>query len=87
MKFYFTYGSDDRYPFKGGWTEVIADSQRMAIAAFSAVHPMVDDHPNYASMYSEDMFIGTTMYKHSNFGARCNETIELTITEGAQAHE
>lgn len=87
MKFYFTYGSDDRHPFKGGWTEVTADNQRMALAAFSAVHPKVDDQPNYASMYSEDMFIATSMYKNDNFGARCHETIELTVAKGAQEHE
>ena len=51
QKFYFTYGSSKNYPFHGGWTEVIAPNEHMAVGAFNAVHPPVSKTSSTAPPY------------------------------------
>ena len=78
QKFYFTYGTDNKMPFIGGWTEVTAPNRDMAIAIFRAAHP--DRTPNIVNcsfIYSEDDFVKTSMYKRGNYGKRCVETLAL----------
>lgn len=76
-KFYFTYGTAESFPYKGGWTEVIADDIRQAQALFRAVHP--DRTPgimNCAFFYTEEMFSKTDMFKNNdNRGYSCREII------------
>lgn len=91
-KFYFTYGTDPAYPFRGGWTEIEAPDMLTACKLFRAYHP---DRPgsagllNYADIYSEDRFIQTDMLLNGNFGAWCQEEItvtwELIAREGSKA--
>ena len=38
-KFYFTYGTDEEFPFRGGWSEVEADNLSMAVEIFNLMHP------------------------------------------------
>lgn len=44
LNFYFTYGTAEYYPFRGGWTKVTAPNKRLAIEKFREVHP--DRIPN-----------------------------------------
>lgn len=79
-KFYFTYGTSKSYPFRGGWTEVIAPNRSMAIGAFNAVHPpQVEDIINCSFVYDETTFKTFEMYKNGNLGARCHERITISI--------
>lgn len=76
-KFYFTYGTDGQ-PFYGGWTEVDAPDGHAACAAFRAYHP--DKHEgliNCSSIYTEERFKETEMYRSGNFDRRCHEVITL----------
>ena len=48
-KFYFTYGSDERFPFQYGWTEIEAPSRVLACDIFREYHPnpnSEDPYPN-----------------------------------------
>lgn len=73
--FYFTYGWDHHY--RGGWTEVTADDQEKAIAAFNAYHPLKDGFIACCSIYGEAEFKKTSMYLNGNLGYRCHEQIGL----------
>ena len=76
-KFYFTYGTDGQ-PFFGGWTEVEAPDAHAACAAFRAYHPdKTEGLVNCSSIYDEEQFKLTEMYRESNFGFRCHEIITL----------
>ena len=80
--FYFTYGSDERFPFQYGWTEIEAPDMVTACAAFRLFHPARDpeDHClNCADKYTEAEFKATEMYEEGNYyGIRCHERIVLT---------
>ena len=68
--FYFTYGTEGQ-PFFGGWTEVDAPDRR-------AYHPdKTEGLLNCSSVYEEEHFKLTEMYRESNFGFRCHEIITL----------
>lgn len=77
-RFYFTYGVWD-HPFKGGWTEVVADNRHMAEAAFRAYHPdIIPGLLHCCDVYPEAKFRKTEMFgPKGNLGARCHETITL----------
>ena len=76
-KFYFTYGTEGQ-PFFGGWTEVDAPGIHAACAAFRAYHPdKIAGIVNCSSIYDEEQFKRTEMYRKSNFGCRCHEVIIL----------
>ena len=65
MIYYFTYGSDDRFPFQSGWTEVEAESYDQAVEAFQAFHPNRpgSDFINCAGIYGEEIFSRKRMAK------------------------
>lgn len=74
-KYYFTYGLEN-HPFRGGWTEVEAPDQGAAIKAFQEAHP--DGRGgllNCAAIYTEELFQGTRMCCHGNFGGYCHERL------------
>lgn len=76
-KFYFTYGTDGQ-PFVGGWTEVEAPNYGAACLAFRAFHPdKTEGLLNCSSVYDEENFRKTGMYRDGNFHARCHEVITL----------
>ena len=76
-KFYFTYGTGGQ-PFVGGWTEVEAPNYGAAIVAFRAYHPdKTKGIVNCASVYDEERFRMTEMYRTGNFNRRCHEIITL----------
>lgn len=80
--FYFTYGSSESMPYKGGWSIVKANDRDQAIEIFRAVHPNAPNSVcvNCAGIYTEEHFKETSMYKKDdNLGHNCWETIELNI--------
>ena len=77
-KFIFTYSLEGQ-PFVGGWTEVNAPSEELAIKAFQLIHPNKDGFLNCGGVYSEAAFANTSMGKvGENFGAGCREIINLS---------
>ena len=84
MKFFFTYGSDERFPFQNGWTEIDAPSFVLACAAFRHFHPDRDPEIlslNCADVYAEDDFKNNTlMCFRANDKDRCHEKITLSLT-------
>ncbi|MGN1370613.1 MAG: hypothetical protein ACI4WX_17195 [Aristaeellaceae bacterium] len=77
-KFYFTYGTSELYPFKGGWTEIVAPDRSAACAIFRMFHPnSYNGCLNCSEVYSRDEFVKTGMYKEGNFGVRAHEVITL----------
>ena len=54
-KFYFSYGTDNGFPFKEGHTEIEAQDKESAIELFNSVHPCrTDNIINCAFIYDED---------------------------------
>lgn len=66
-------------PFRGGWTEVIADTKEQAIALFNIVHkPRTSNIVNCAFIYTEDEFKNTTMYEiGNNLGQGLKEILKV----------
>jgi hypothetical protein len=76
--FYFTYGSDEKYPFYGGWTLVNAFDIESAIAIFQIFHPDITPNIiNCAFIYDEDEFNKTDFLKKGNLGYYCHEEIYI----------
>lgn len=76
-RFYFTFGTDGRYPFQGGWVEVIADDMEQAINLYNEKYPKLDGvFVNCAKYYTEEQFKKTGMFVNGNFGAYCHEVVE-----------
>lgn len=79
-RFYFTYGSGDAHPFKGGWTVIEAPDRHAACALFRIYHPDRDHEGciNCSDIYNEEDFKKTDMYaKGNNWGAACQEIISV----------
>lgn len=71
--YYFTFGTNEHYPFRGGWVQVEAESLGQAQEIFRKHFP--DRTPgilNYAFNYTYAQFYRTEMAEHGNFGARCH---------------
>lgn len=82
VKFYFTYGTDSKQPFRGGWTEVIAPTRKAACKIFRIYHPdQTAGLLNCSSVYNGKDFENSEMYAQGNFGARCQEVITLTCEQ------
>lgn len=89
LKFYYTYGTDSRFPFRGGWTEVTAPSRDIADQVFMAVHPPRDESQflNCSFVYGEESFRKTAMHQDGNYGKRCHERICITVTPVTEQEE
>ncbi len=76
-KFYFTFGSADCFPFKGGWVIVKAPDLKTAFAVFKLYYPHPKDKGilNCADYYTEDDFLKTEMYHSGNRGYYCHEIV------------
>lgn len=76
-KYYFTYGTDPEYPFRGGWTLIYAPDINSAAQIFKANHPNERDSSilNCADYYTAKEFEKSESYKTGNFGAYCHEII------------
>lgn len=80
-KFYFTHGTDPRFPYRLGWTEVEAPNMEFAIELFKYYHP---NRPgsgclNCAFYYTAEQFeVEDNIMLSGNFGDKCHERITLT---------
>lgn len=80
-KFYFTYGTDPNYPYRGGWTEVEAPSLGAAIEIFQQYHP---DRPgtgcvNCAFYYTQEQWDREdNVMRAETFDCRCHERIGIS---------
>lgn len=78
--FYFTYGyDDDNQAYKGGWTEVEADTAREAVAGYMAYHPANERGliPCCSVAYSRQHMEKSGMLKKGNFGIFCHDRITI----------
>ena len=75
-RYYFTYGTDEKYPYRGGWTVVVAETVEIAKKIFSLYHPpRYGNVGNYCDCYTECVFEKTEMCKKGNFGKFCVEVL------------
>ncbi len=73
IKVIYTFGSDERFPFRGGWVEIVAPSMRDAHAIFRKHYP--DRTPgilNCSDYYTEQQFNESDMPITGNRGAFCH---------------
>lgn len=78
--FYFTYGDSPQFPYKNGWTKIIADTMHDATVAFRKAHPDVhEDILNCAFFYNETEFIATGMDKNGNGHTFCHEVLDANL--------
>jgi len=76
-KYYFTFGTADYFPFKGGWVEVIADSRQEAIEIYNSNYPQFHEGTiNCAFVYDQDVFEKSCMYVEGNLGRRCHKVLQ-----------
>ncbi len=71
--FYYTFGIDDHFPFRGGWVEVEAPTMKEAHALFREHYP--DREPgilNCSDYYTEEQFRMSDMQATGNRGAFCH---------------
>lgn len=76
MKVFYTFGSDERFPFYGGWVEIEAENMKQAHAIFRACYP--DRKPgilNCSDYYTETQFNESDMSNTGNRGAFCHRKI------------
>ncbi len=74
-KYFYTFGTDERFPFSGGWITIEAPDVTTAHAVFRALYP--DRTPgvlNCADYYPEAVFMETGMFK-GNRGAGCHRYV------------
>lgn len=76
-RFYFTFGTDPKFPYHGGWVEVLAPNMKDAVNAFKTHFPTLDDSNvlNCADYYTEGDFIRYGFLQEGNFGERCHAVI------------
>lgn len=56
--YYYTFGSDVRFPYQGGWVQVFAETSEKADKLFRKYYP--DQHPgilNCAAIYNRKIFL------------------------------
>lgn len=75
-RFYYTFGTDKRYPYRGGWVEVWADNMQEADEIFRKHYPdRISGTFNCAHYYTEEEFRKTDMCVKGNLGAFCHDVI------------
>lgn len=80
-KFYFTFGSDDAFPFHGGWVEIECADINTAAELFKMYVPQSvrdERYPNrlnYSFSYNEQSFKDTKMPIEGNLGSYCHMKI------------
>lgn len=74
-KFYFTFGTSEQFPFRGGWVLIIAPDYHAAVRTFRAKHPDVHEGiVNCSDIYTEQQFEQSEM-QSGNLGAFCHEVL------------
>lgn len=76
----FTFGTNEKFPFWGGWVQISAPSRRVCLKIFKALYPHPEDPKgtlNCAFYYDLDDFLESDMAKTGNFGKFCHKKWEL----------
>ena len=74
--YYFTYSSWEGYPYNNGWTKIEAPSRKIAVEIFREIYPDKNEGlVNCASIYEEEQFQKTDMWRKGNRGAHEVEII------------
>ena len=75
-EYFFLYADNKRFPYKAGWTRVLAPDFNAAEAVFNAYHPgTVEGLTNCATVYEGELFRQTNIFKTGNYGEFEHETI------------
>ena len=86
LNFYFTYGTDERYPYRGGWTTVTAPDYKKAVEVFRTVHPNIRKGIiNCADIYSEMEF--RKVFDGDNYGAAEHEHLYYAYADSGLTPE
>lgn len=84
-RFFYTFGSDERFPFQGGWVEVQAENLLEAHKIFRSYYP--DRTPgclNCSDYYTEFIFNAENFPAEGNRGRFCHRILadkQLTTTK------
>lgn len=63
-RYYVTFGTDERYPFEGGYLIILAHSAKEANGIYRSQYPdRTEGVLNYAFMYVEDVWERDRMYE------------------------
>lgn len=74
-KFYFTFGTSEQFPYRGGWVEVFAPDYHSAVKTFRERYPDVHEGiVNCSDIYNAKQFEQSEM-ADGNLGAFCHETL------------
>lgn len=77
QRFFFTFGTSESFPFRGGWVEVLAEDYHEAIEIFRKHFPdQTMGIVNCSSIYTEEYF-KTSQMASGNLGATCHAVIEV----------
>ena len=90
QNYYYTFGTDEEYPFKGGWVVIQAPTRQAASRIFSSYFPDRDGSTflNCAFVYNEEQFKKTSMYEdNDNLGAGCHCIIGPITNNKEEDHE
>ena len=76
-RYYFTFGTDPEYPYRGGWVVIVAPDLHTAVEVFKLYYPGGKDNgwQTYADCYTEERFLNTGMGQTGNHGAYCRKVI------------
>ena len=75
-EYFFLYADSPRYPYKSGWTRILAPDLNIAHKVFSAFHPEeIEGLTNCAAVYDGDSFRRTSIFTTGNYGEYEHETI------------
>lgn len=76
----FTFGTDRKYPFTGGWVKITAPNRRICLKIFKALYPHPEEPEtmlNCAFAYDIEDFNETDMARNGNFGNFCHKEFVL----------
>lgn len=84
-EYFFLYADSPRYPYKAGWTRVLAPNLDIAHKLFNAFHPAeIEGLTNCAAVYDGDTFRQTSIFSTGNYGEYEHETLtahRMTISK------
>ena len=73
--YYYTFGTDERYPYQGGWVQVFAETMKEANQFFRKYYPDRNEGIlNCAIVYEQEEF-PKSMLINGNLGWYCHRTL------------
>ena len=81
QKFYFTFGDNPNFPYKGGWVVIEAPNEHIARSIFALLYPNTKENTvlRCSFVYDETSWKNTIMYKNnSNLGQACHASFSLS---------